>query len=266
MKMRKITLLVLLVMAFGGGSVASAVPITNGLVAAYEFNGNADDVSGNGNNGVVNGATLTTDRFGNPDSAYAFDGVDDYISIATDSSVLGGLPDFSLSLWLAPGDPIYGMFFQTPNGNIVGGIDTVTVEIKADRYGGAPSSPSTSISHYGTGLAFSPNEWKHLVFVANANNSASLYVDGSPITFSSSLTDGGVVSNTDATIIGAGFLSNRSPQLESFTNGKIDDAYLYDRALSASEIQTLYSAIPEPSTAILIGIGLSALAVRREKR
>ena len=55
------------------GGVAGAVPvITNGLVAAYEFNGNADDVSGNGNNGVVIGATLTADRFGNVGSAYSF--------------------------------------------------------------------------------------------------------------------------------------------------------------------------------------------------
>ena len=55
------------------GGVASAVPvITNGLVAAYEVDGDADDVSGNGNNGGVLGATLTADRFGNLDSAYSF--------------------------------------------------------------------------------------------------------------------------------------------------------------------------------------------------
>ena len=65
------------------GGVAGAVPvIANGLVAAYEFTGNANDVSGNGNNGVVNGATLTADRFGNPNSAYSFDGVDDRIVLS----------------------------------------------------------------------------------------------------------------------------------------------------------------------------------------
>jgi hypothetical protein len=193
--MRKFALLVLVAVVSGWSSGATATPvITNGLVAGYEFTGNANDVSGNGNHGVVHGATLTTDRFGNANSAYAFDGVDDYISVATDSSILGGFPDFSLSLWLAPGDPIYGSLFQTPNGSIVynGGMDKVTVEIKEDRYGGSLTSPSTSISYYGTGLSFSPNEWTHLVFVANADNSASLYVDGSPISFSSSLTDGGV--------------------------------------------------------------------------
>ena len=46
-----------------------------GLVAYYPFNGNAQDMSGNGNHGTVRGAMLTTDRFGNTQSAYSFDGV-----------------------------------------------------------------------------------------------------------------------------------------------------------------------------------------------
>ena len=53
--------------------VPNYVP-TNGLVAFWPFNGNANDASGNGNNGAVNGATLTTDRNGNANSAYNFDG------------------------------------------------------------------------------------------------------------------------------------------------------------------------------------------------
>ena len=61
-----------------GQSVPSYVP-TNGLVGWWGFNGNAQDGSGNGNHGTVNGATLTTDRFGNQNGAYSFDGVDDYI-------------------------------------------------------------------------------------------------------------------------------------------------------------------------------------------
>lgn len=52
---------------------------TNGLVGYYPFNGNANDESTNINNGTVNGASLITDRFGNPNSAYQFDGTDDYI-------------------------------------------------------------------------------------------------------------------------------------------------------------------------------------------
>jgi len=58
--------------------IPSYVP-TNGLVGYWPFNGNANDESGNGNHGTVNGATLTTDRNGNANSAFSFDGVDDWI-------------------------------------------------------------------------------------------------------------------------------------------------------------------------------------------
>ena len=54
----------------------SVSSIENNLIAFFPFNGNANDESGNGNNGTVNGASLTTDRFGNSNSAYYFDGIE----------------------------------------------------------------------------------------------------------------------------------------------------------------------------------------------
>ncbi len=54
-------------------TIASA-GINDGLVAYYPFNGNANDASGNGYDGVVNGATLAPDSGGKPNSAYYFDG------------------------------------------------------------------------------------------------------------------------------------------------------------------------------------------------
>jgi hypothetical protein len=76
--------------------VPSYVP-TNGLVGWWPFNGNANDESGNGNNGTVNGATLTTDRNGNANAAYSFDGVNDYIQSI---NPLGNLTsDFTISLY-----------------------------------------------------------------------------------------------------------------------------------------------------------------------
>lgn len=65
------------------------------LIAFYPFNGNAHDESGRGNHGTVHGATLTEDRFGNENSAYSFDGVDDYIDIGR-PLVFG---DFTISFW-----------------------------------------------------------------------------------------------------------------------------------------------------------------------
>ena len=52
-----------------------------GLVAWYPFDGNASDMSGNGNHGTVHGATLGTDRHGQANRAYNFDGVDDWIEV-----------------------------------------------------------------------------------------------------------------------------------------------------------------------------------------
>ena len=72
--------------------------LNSGLVAYYPFNGNADDESGNGNNGTVNGATLATDRNGNADSAYSFDGNDDSVEV-TDLREID-ITAFTASLWI----------------------------------------------------------------------------------------------------------------------------------------------------------------------
>ena len=59
-------------------NVPSYVP-TDGLVGWWPFNGNANDESGNGNDGLANGATLVSDRFGVASSAFSLDGVNDKI-------------------------------------------------------------------------------------------------------------------------------------------------------------------------------------------
>src|SRR4051812_9830971 len=71
----------------------------NGLVAWYSFNGNANDESSNGNNGVINGAVLTADRFGNANAAYDFDGVSNYISVTGNGSLHNIFDTMSCSIW-----------------------------------------------------------------------------------------------------------------------------------------------------------------------
>jgi hypothetical protein len=74
MQFKLTTLLaVLLTTTLSVAQIPSYVP-TSGLVGWWPFNGNANDESGNGNNGTVNGATLTSDRNGNANKAYNFDG------------------------------------------------------------------------------------------------------------------------------------------------------------------------------------------------
>jgi hypothetical protein len=79
--------------------VPNYVP-TNGLVGWWGFNGNANDESGNGNNGTVNSATLTTDRFGNANKAYSFDGVNDQINIPSSNSIANFPNGQSISFWM----------------------------------------------------------------------------------------------------------------------------------------------------------------------
>ena len=68
----------------------------NGCVAWYPFNGNANDVSLQGNNGTIYQASLTSDRFGIANKAYLFDGIDDRISVPNSSS-LSNFNSFTVS-------------------------------------------------------------------------------------------------------------------------------------------------------------------------
>src|SRR5689334_529028 len=92
-------LVVLCVLLLFSKGLNAQVNLSQGLVAYYPFSGNPNDASGSGNNGVLqNGVQLTNDRFGSPNSAYSFDGVDDYISIPY-SSTLNFSSAFSVALY-----------------------------------------------------------------------------------------------------------------------------------------------------------------------
>jgi len=73
--------LTLFVLPFFAQNIPSYVP-KDGLVGWWPFNGNANDESGNGNHGTVNGATLTTDRNGVANSAYSFNGINNQMKIS----------------------------------------------------------------------------------------------------------------------------------------------------------------------------------------
>lgn len=67
--------------------VFAQVDLSLGLRAYYPFSGNANDASGNNNNPVFNNATPAPDRFGNPNSAYLFNGMDNYMRILNSPSL-----------------------------------------------------------------------------------------------------------------------------------------------------------------------------------
>ena len=106
----------------------SYVPI-NGLVGYWPFCGNANDESGNGNNGVVNGATLTADRFGSSNSAYNFDGISQFIEVPSTLS-LSVSNFYTISAWISAdiwsfNSPIdeHAIVSKIENGNWYGGYE-----------------------------------------------------------------------------------------------------------------------------------------------
>jgi len=234
------------------------------LVAAYEFSGNADDVSGNGNDGVVNGATLTADRFGNQDSAYSFDGSSDYVSVSTEFS---GYGDFSYSTWILIGSAGIAndtqSIIQTANGvlSYTQNSAALGLGIIEDRLGGTTGLPFTGYS-YGVPIGDLATDWFHLVFIGRSNNTATLYLNGSEVNTGQRLTDTGGNGFYPETNLGV-IYDTRFDSHTHFFSGSIDDAYIYDRALSPTEVSILYSAVPEPSTALLLSIGLAGMAARR---
>jgi len=103
--MKKVFTVFILLSLIGFNSVFAQIP-TIGLVAYYPFNGNANDMSGNANNGTVHGATLTTDRFGNPNSAYSFDGLSNYIEVPH-TLQLNAFP-ITINTWFITSSSTYG--------------------------------------------------------------------------------------------------------------------------------------------------------------
>ncbi len=214
----------------GGVGASSQLPanLQQGLVAYYPFNGNANDESGNGNNGVVNGATLTADRFGNVGSAYYFS--DDKIEISHNPS-LGFIQNqgFSVSLWTISdiGHPTSHLIGKRPNG-----AQSFNWHI-AD-WEGIQFSSTSSTNIFGalSNQPVSSQFWNHVVGVYDSGNWL-LYLNGELIisSYSSFFTSD---ANTPLVIGNSGNWGGYF--------GKIDDVVIYNRTLSPSEIQQLYTA------------------------
>ena len=109
--MKKCIYLIAIILSVKG---FSQVNLTSNLKVCMPFTGNANDISGNSNNGTVNGATLTTDRFGSPNKAYAF-GTNMGISISS-FSALAPTDELTVSMWAKTWNNTSNCLFQlTPD-------------------------------------------------------------------------------------------------------------------------------------------------------
>ena len=240
----------------------SYVP-TDGLLAYYPFNGNANDASGNGNNGTVNGATLTTDKDGNENKAYSFDGDDDYIT--TEKEVNDVKENFTFSVWV---NPQINEYLDWVEGDINGGSllenykQTVIHPKHGQNYGNESNSAGAGLFVGTNGLVIvehsdnylrnalivtkNLSNW-NLITVVYKSNTPEVYINGSLIKsfpagnrtiFASLGTDSTNRSDYSKSGFGSGFY----PSKNKIFTGKIDDIGIWNRALTEEEIQNLYNS------------------------
>jgi len=235
---------------YTGQQIPSYVP-TNGLVGYWPFNGNALDESGNGNNGTVNGATLTTDRFGNAGKAYSFNGISDYIK--TLSAGPTGNTSVSVSIWLKTSQTDYAQFFGYGN-NYLSGND-LRLQINAHCVSVINFDTYDNVKTFSTNFT---NSWDHYVFVydrliGSTVNSVKVYRNSIEISTSSSCFNQ-ILSNDNFSglipiTIGKYHSTSGSGQPAAYYSGSLDDIAIYNRVLTTTEIQNLYSSI-EPNSCI----------------
>jgi hypothetical protein len=216
---------------------------TNGLVAFYPFNGNANDASGMGNNGINSGAILSTDRKGNSNSAYSFNGSNSYISFNVKNLPLKN-SSRTISLW----------FLLNPTSGYSDGYSLISYGSK-NKNGGLndifiKSNPAliefNSHNYYtdnnsGTINSLS-NSWHHLLIRYDSTSIDSLFIflDNTKIATTNHNINNINKLFTDSSLmfIGKSIVTYAS---NFYFNGKIDDIGIWNRALTQQEISLLYT-------------------------
>lgn len=223
----------------------SQVNLESGLQAYYPFNGNANDESGNGNNGVVSGSTLINDRDGKENNAYSFDGVDDYIQLPYSSKLEPSI--FSISLWFkttvsqnlyliasdhptsAPAKCFHGFYLRlTSEGKIEYGID----------------ASSKCSDGFGVNSKDTLNDGKwHNIVATYDGNTMILYIDSIKNGEETNVVYG---KTKQAIKIGDSnyHYEKHSHGYSEYFDGVIDDIYIYNRILTQEEITQLSSNKP----------------------
>ncbi len=236
--------------------VPSYVP-TNGLVGWWPFNGNANDESGNGNNGTVNGATLTADRFGNANKAYSFNGMNQNILC----NPIANVQSLTISLWLLIQNNGGGQFIvqnnisNCTNVNFTGHFG-FNQNINFSHNAINCSTPGTNnFTMSSIDTAGYIGGWSHLVQVIDVSGNTKLYLNGILVDFSTSNLGFNFCPILNSTLRFGGPWWNQDLQ---WFKGEMDDIGIWNRELSQSEINTLYSGCGNQITSQPINSNINA--------
>ncbi len=233
--MKKITIQIIFTLI--SFSLFSQIP-TNGLIGYYPFTGNANDLSGNSNDGTITGASLTTDRFSNPNSAYSFNGTSSYLKINNSSTIANFSNSFSLSFWIN-NDPANTtarqqifMTRQDANANDLGSWDFPLINdtIYCTTIGAIKIKPDKGA-------------WVNVIFTYDASSHClKAYKNG--VLTTQGCNTSWTPSNSKPIQIGASMYNDGSTINPNaywrYFNGKLDDFLFYNRILSSSEISSIY--------------------------
>ncbi len=219
---------------------APCISSTNSLVASYTFCGNANDSSPNANNGTINGATLTTDRFGNANSAYSFDGLDDYISVQDNNIFHFGTNNFSTSIWFKSSSnaSILALYTKTENG---GNYEGINAYLNYPAVGSVRARTDFSNSADANG-SYNDGAWHMMTFTRNGLEN-KIYIDGVLKGTQTAIAPINVTQNTPL-IIGRNNLSGSYYLFD----GQLDDFKIYSGALTDAEVLAKYTEENTPTT------------------
>ncbi len=216
-------------------TTAARADLRDGLVGYWPFDGDAKDYSGNGNHGTTHGVSLTSDRHGNSGKAYHF-GEGKYISAGANSQ-LNDITDFTVSAWVKAESWYNGYWMPIL---CKGTSRAYGIEIEDEGCAVISTNGYTSCFEFRYGcdeLVFTSHKISlgHWIHVAATRNGGHLtaYLNGNKI---GSIT--GASSSIDS---GALEFGRDPPDVAEYLIGSMDDVFLYNRALSSSEIQALYN-------------------------
>ncbi|MCK4700138.1 MAG: hypothetical protein KAT38_07375, partial [Bacteroidales bacterium] len=221
--------------------------LTDSLKAYYPFNNNANDESGNGHDGTVNGASITTDRFGNANSAYSFDGMDDYVNTNFNLTVTDQM---TFNFWYFSESDVSDVQ------RLFGVRDATDASVRFVFYFGQDvlfdfiyNSNRISTSDLGDATKYSNGKWNMITLVKNGNtpNDLKIYLNTEQTNDNYNFTS--VANYTPSIPIWLGAENWNNNWLEG-ANGTIDNFRIYNRPLSESEVLQLYANYYPPDTLI----------------
>jgi opacity protein-like surface antigen len=244
MKIKKLLLVAAALLGLTATSVAQNVPSyvpTNGLVGWWPFNGNANDESGNGNNGTVNGAVLSSDRFGNGNKSYNFNGTQN-INI-TNSSIAAFLNNsFTCVAWFKTSSNLPGDIVRYDNCVTESGWGLRIGYNNPGQIQGLEFDNTRNPNFVTSNNVYNDGNWHLAVFKRDVSAMKdALFIDNQFITETSFST----VYNIDITghplFIGAGC---------DFFNGDLDDIGIWNRALNQQEITNFFNSSQSSSNCL----------------